>query len=351
MRRWSVVENHKPLQSIEYPDPEPQDAEIVLEVTHCGVCHSDIHFVKGEFDMGNGQILRITDRGVKLPCAPGHEIAGKVVAMGPEAKGVAIGDHRIVYPWMGCRTCDYCLNDQENMCLQPRSLGTIRDGGFGSHVVVPDASYLFAFDGIDPALAATFACSGLTVYSAIRKLGEIRQGAPVLVMGAGGLGLAALATLKALGHDRVFMVDIDPDKRTGALAAGAEQAFDPLQPGAMEAISAAANGQLLHALDFVGNGKTVDMAFNALAKTGRLVIVGVGGGDYSLSLAGLIFKPRSIIGTITGSRQELREVIALAQSGKLAPLPIRCMPKDCANEALDLLEHGKVSGRLVLEGA
>ena len=91
MRRWSVVENHKPLQAIEYPDPEPQGAEIVLEVTHCGVCHSDIHFVKGEFDLGNGQILKVTDRGVKLPCAPGHEIVGRVVAMvtkpEPSSKG------------------------------------------------------------------------------------------------------------------------------------------------------------------------------------------------------------------------------------------------------------------------
>lgn len=351
MRRWSVVENDKPLQAIEYPDPEPQGAEIVLEVTHCGVCHSDIHFVKGVFDLGNGQILKITDRGVTLPCAPGHEIVGKVVALGPDAKGAKIGDHRIVYPWMGCGTCEYCTNDQENMCLQSRSLGTIRDGGFGSHVVAPNSSYLFAFDGIDPALAATFACSGLTVLSAIRKLGALRPGAPVLVMGAGGLGRAAIATLKALGHDRIFVVDINEAKRQEAVDAGAEQAFDPAQDNVMEAITAAANGPLLHALDFVGNKHTIGLAFNSLSKTGKLVLVGVGGGDYSLSLAGLIFKPRSIIGTITGSRQELQDVIALAQSGKLEPLPITCMPKDSANEALDLLEEGKVTGRLVLEGA
>ncbi len=351
MRRWSVVENDKPLQAIEYPDPDPQGEEIVIEVTHCGVCHSDLHFVKGEFDLGNGQILKMTDRGVKLPCAPGHEIAGKVVAMGPDAKGAKIGDHRIVYPWMGCRSCEFCLNDQENLCLQSRSLGTIRDGGFGSHVVVPDSSYLFAFDGIDPALASTFACSGLTVYSAIRKLGELRHGTPVLIMGAGGLGRAAMSTLKALGHDRIFIVDIDATKREEALQAGAEKAFDPADQNVMQAIVDAAGGKLFHALDLVGNGRTVDLAFNSLSKTGRLVLVGVGGGDYSLSLAGLILKPRSIFGSITGSRQELSDVIALAQSGKLQPLPVRCMSKDCANEALAMLEEGKVSGRLVLEGA
>lgn len=351
MRRWSVVENHKPLQAIEYPDPEPQGAEIVLEVTHCGVCHSDIHFVKGEFDLGNGQILKITDRGVKLPCAPGHEIVGRVVAMGSEAAGAAIGEHRIVYPWMGCGTCEFCTSDQENMCLNSRSLGTIRDGGFGSHVVVPDSSYLFAFDGIDPALASTFACSGLTAYSAIRKLGELRAGTPVLIMGAGGLGRAAMAMLQALGHDRMFVVDIDEQKRAEAIAAGAERAFDPRAGDPVAEIVAAAEGRLFAALDFVGNRSTIGMAMDCLSKTGKLMLVGVGGGDYPLSLAGMIFKPRSIIGTITGSRQDLREVIALAQSGKLQPMPISCMPKDCANEALELLEQGKVSGRLVLEGA
>jgi alcohol dehydrogenase, propanol-preferring len=351
MRRWSVVENGKPLQAITMPDPVPQNSEILLEVSHCGVCHSDLHFLKGEFDLGNGQTMKITDRGAQLPCAPGHEIVGRVVAMGPDATGAHIGDHRIIYPWMGCGTCELCTTDQENLCYQSRSIGTIQDGGFGSHVIVPNVSYLFAFDGIDPALASTFACSGLTVYSAIRKLQPLPPTKPVLLVGAGGLGLAAIAMLRALGHQRIFSADIQAEKRQGALAAGAEQAFDSGSPDVVAEITAAAGGPLAYAIDFVNMRSTVAMAMECLGKNGKLVLVGVGGGDYSLSLAGMIFRPRSIVGTITGSRQDLRDVIALAQSGKLAPVPITCMPKDSANEALDLLHHGHVHGRLVLEGA
>lgn len=348
MKLWSVVENDKPLECIERPTPVPTGSEILLEVTHCGVCHSDIHFQHGEFDLGGGNKLRIVDRGVKLPCAPGHEIVGKVVAMGPEASGVAIGDRRIIYPWMGCRKCDKCLSDHENMCLTPSSLGTIRDGGFGSHVVVPDASYLFDYGNLDPAFASTLACSGLTVYSAIRKAMPLDPDRPVLVVGAGGLGMVAIALLKALGQRQIIAADVSAEKRQAALDAGATLAIDNGGPNAVQEIVAAAGGPLQAAIDFVNVAATFGTALESLDKGGRLIIVGVGGGDYQLSLAGLIFRPRSIIGTITGSRKELREVIELAQSGKMSPPPVRCMPKDSANEALDLLRDGKVIGRLVL---
>ena len=168
MKRWAVVANDQPLELLESPDPVPKGAEVLLEVMHCGVCHSDLHFVHGSFDLGGGQVLKITDRGVQLPCAPGHEIVGRVMALGPDATGVAVGDERVVYPWIGCGRCELCLSDRENLCYQSNSLGVIRDGGFGSHVILPNSSYLFDFAGVDPALASTFACSGLTVSSAIK---------------------------------------------------------------------------------------------------------------------------------------------------------------------------------------
>lgn len=349
MKLWSVVENDKPLECIERADPVPVGSEILLQVTYCGVCHSDLHFVHGVFDLGGGQKLRITDRGVKLPCAPGHEIVGRVVAMGPDATGVAIGDERVVYPWMGCRACAMCLSDRENMCYKSNSLGIVRDGGFGSHVVVPDASYLFDYGNLDPALAATLACSGLTVYSAIRKAMPLDPDRSVLIVGAGGLGMVAISLLHALGHRKIIVADVSDEKRQAAIDAGATLAIDNGAANAVQTIVDAAGGPLQAAIDFVNMGATVGVALECLDKGGRLVLVGVGGGDYQLSLAGLIFRPRSIIGTITGSRQELREVIALAQSGQFEPPPVTRMPKACANEALDRLKEGKVIGRLVLE--
>ncbi len=349
MKLWAVVENDKPLQLLERPDPVPTGRQVVIRVTHCGVCHSDLHFVHGQFDLGGGKTLRITDRGVKLPCAPGHEIVGRVVALGPDASGVAIGDERIVYPWVGCGACELCQSDNEHLCYTPRGLGIIQDGGFGSHIVLPDETYLFAFDGIDPAIAATFPCSGLTVYSAIMKAMPLDPARPVLVVGAGGLGLVAVRMLQALGFARIIVADLAPDKRAAALKAGASAAIDNGADDALAQIADAAGGLLQAAFDFVNIGATAALALDTLGKQGKLVLVGVGGGELPLSLAGMIFRIRTIIGTVTGRRQELRELIALAQTGKFVPMPVTRMPKDRANEALSLLAAGKVIGRIVLE--
>ncbi len=351
MKLWSVVENNKPLALIEKPDPVPTGRQVFVEVTHCGVCHSDLHFVHGEFDLGGGQVLKVTDRGVTLPCAPGHEIVGRVTALGPDAAGVEIGDERIVYPWVGCGSCELCLSDDENLCYQPRGIGTIQDGGFGSHLLVPNETYLFPFDGVDPAVAATFACSGLTAYSAIRKLGELDPDAPILLVGAGGVGLVAINLLRAMGHSNIIVADVSAEKRQGARDAGASAAVDNTGEGAVERVLEASGGLMQAAIDFVGKSATVALTLDCLGKKGKMVLVGVGGGEMPLSLPALIFRPRSIIGTITGNRQELRDVIALAQSGKFKPGPVTLMPKDSANEALDRLRNGDVIGRIVLERA
>ncbi|WP_374414704.1 alcohol dehydrogenase [Novosphingobium colocasiae] len=349
MKLWAVVENDKPLVCLERPDPVPVGREVLVRVSHCGVCHSDLHFVHGVFDLGGGKTLRITDRGVKLPCAPGHEIVGTVVALGPEASGVAIGDQRIVYPWIGCGECELCNNDNENLCYTPRGLGVIQDGGFGSHIILPNETYLFAFDGIDPAVAATFPCSGLTVYSAIQKAMPLNPEKAVLVVGAGGLGLVAVRMLRALGFAHVIVADLSAEKRAAALEAGASAAIDNSAEDAQEQVAAAGGGLLQAAFDFVNVAPTVALALEALGKQGKLVLVGVGGGELPLSLASLIFRPRTIMGTITGNRRHLAEVIALAQSGRFVPFAVTRMPKDSANEALALLDAGKVVGRIVLE--
>lgn len=351
MRLWAVVENGKPLECIEIEDPTPTGSEVVVEVSHCGVCHSDLHFWKGTYDLGLGNILKITDRGVTLPRAPGHEVLGRVVAIGPDATGVTVGDRRIVYPWIGCGKCARCAAGEDNLCDKQASVGVVRHGGFGSHVVVPHPRYLFDYGNLDPAVAATYSCSGITVFSAIKKLGAIGPDRPVLLIGAGGLGLAAIAMLKALGHDRVVVVDISAQKRQDALDAGAQAAVDGLGDNVVAAVTEAAGGLVPAAIDFVNNGKTAPMALDCLARGGKLVMVGVGGGDFVLSTAGMIFRPRSIIGSATGTQQDLRDVLELAQSGKLKPIPVTLVPKNEANAALMKLKAGEATGRLVLEGA
>ena len=163
MRAWAIVENGAPLRDIELPTPEPRGTGVLLEVTHCGVCHSDLHIWEGSYDLGGGERLLLKDRGVVLPLAPGHEIVGRVAKLGPDATGVAVGDLRIVYPWVGCGRCAACLDDEDNMCLEGRALGVFQNGGFAGYVVAPHPRHLVDPGTLDPALAATYACSGITL--------------------------------------------------------------------------------------------------------------------------------------------------------------------------------------------
>ncbi len=349
MKAWAVVRNRAPLECIQIADPEPTGSEVVLEVTHCGVCHSDLHFWEGEYDLGGGKVLKLTERGVTLPRAMGHEVVGRVLKFGSEAEGVAVGNLRVVFPWLGCGRCSRCLAGEDNICATPSSIGVMRHGGYAERVMVPHPRYLVDPGTVDPALAATYACSGITVYSAIRKAMPLPPDAPVVLIGAGGLGLAAIAMLRALGHRTIVSLDISAEKRDAALAQGATAVVDSAAPDAMARLMEATGGPVLAAIDFVNSGDTARLGFEALAKGGKLVLVGIMGGEMPLSLASMIFKPRSILGSATGSPQDLREVMALAQSGRLPHIPITRMKRDRANEALHMLHEGRVTGRIVLE--
>lgn len=348
MRAWAVVENGADLQELELPTPEPKGTEVLLEVMHCGVCHSDIHIWEGWYDMGGGKRMSLKDRGVSLPLAMGHEIVGRVSKLGPDAAGVAIGDVRIVFPWVGCGHCDRCLADEDNMCLVSRSIGVFQNGGYATHVLAMHPRHLVDPGTIDPALAATYACSGITVYSAIRKVMPIKPDEPVVLVGAGGLGLAAISILRALGHRAIVSVDIDPDKRQNAQQAGATSVVDGNGPDVTQRILDAAGGPVLAVIDLVNGTATAAFAFAALRKGGKLIQVGLFGGELTVALPTMATRALTVQGSYVGNPKELRELVALAQGGMVAPIPIELMPLDEANSALMRLRAGKVTGRVVL---
>lgn len=348
MRAWAVVENGADLQEIELPTPTPTGTEVLLETTHCGVCHSDLHIWEGQYDLGGGKKMSLKDRGVTLPLAMGHEIVGRVVALGPDAKGVAIGDLRIVYPWVGCGHCPSCVAEEDNMCLQGRALGVYQNGGYGTHVVAPHPRHLIDPGSLDPAVAATYACSGITVYAAIKKIMPIAADEPVVLIGAGGLGLNAIAVLKALGHRRIIVVDVSEAKRKAALEAGATDTVDGSDAGTSARIVAAAGGPVAAIVDMVNGTATARFAFDSLRKGGKLVQVGLFGGELTLPLPLMAIRALSIQGSYVGNPKELRELVALAQSGSLQALPVTEVPQSHANAALMRLRDGHVTGRLIL---
>ena len=350
MKSWMVVTNGQDLECLDVTEPVPVGTEVVVAVTRCGVCHSDLHFWGGSYNMGGGRFMTLRDRGVVLPRAPGHEITGRVVAFGPDAEGVAVGDERIVYPWIGCGHCARCLAGDDNLCQAQRTLGVMQDGGFGGQVKVPHPRYLVAYDGIDASLAATYACSGITVYSAVAKIMPLGADEPVVLIGAGGVGLAAIAMLLAVGHRRIVVVDVAAEKRAAALAAGATDVVDGSGEDLVARIQAAAGGPVPAVIDFVNESGTARAGMDALTKGGRLVLVGLAGGDLNLSLTGMIFRAQSVMGSNTGNLADLRAVVAMAQAGKLGPTRVQEFPKASANDALMALHRGEITGRAVLVG-
>ena len=222
MRAMQIIEWGKPLETREYPDPEPKGEEVLLRVEAAGVCHSDVHIWDGYFDLGGERRISLESRGVHLPFTMGHEIAGEVAALGPRASGVEVGDKVVAYPWIGCGECAVCRKGEELLCLNPRTLGTRRPGGYGTHVIVPHGRYLLPHDGVPQGLAATYTCSGITAYSALKKTrGHLDVDDHLVIIGAGGVGGSAVHIAPAAVAGKVIVADIDAQKRAQARQMGA----------------------------------------------------------------------------------------------------------------------------------
>lgn len=349
MRSYDVVEWGRALQLAERPTPVPRGTEVLLRMKYCGVCHSDVHIRDGYFDLGGGKRLFMSERGMVPPVTLGHEPYGTVIAAGPEADNVPIGADRLVYPWTGCGRCGRCVEGRDNHCMTPGMIGIQRPGGYADHLLVPHPRYLIDAGGIDPIWAATLACSGLSAYSAVAKLRPLPRDEWVAVMGAGGLGLSAISLLRAQGHERIVAVDIDDASLAAAVAAGAAATLDSRQSGALQSLGALTGSALYGAVDFVGSTESAQLALGALRKGGKLVLVGLFGGEIGLSIAGTILRAITVQGSHLGSIDELEAVIALARSGMIQPIPIRLRPLSAVSRTLDELKGGGIVGRVVAQ--
>ncbi len=348
MKSFQVCECGAPLQLREQPTPEPAGTEVLLEVTAAGICHSDIHFWEGVYDLGGGKVMRLADRGLKLPLTLGHENVGRVVAVGPEAKGVRIGDQRLVYPWIGCGSCAVCLRGDEQLCLKPQFVGAFRPGGFSDHIVVPHPRYLIDYGDLAPEQAAPLACSGVTAYGALKKFGDLLKTEPVVVIGAGGVGLMALAILRAMQARGAIVVDIDPKKREAAMQAGALAVVDGRAADAAAQVQAIVNDRIWAVVDFVGSGPTVKLGTDLLTKGGHLVVVGLFGGEITMPTPYIPMRAMTIQGSYTGSLPELNELIDLLRRTPMPYMPVEVRPLDSVNASLHDLKDGNVIGRVVL---
>lgn len=346
MHCQSMTAYGEPLVPRDPPTPAPSGTELLLRVSHCGLCHSDLHLHDGYFELGEGKRLDVTS-GRTLPFTLGHEIAGHVEARGPEADPVDTSRRYAVYPWIGCGACERCRAGDEHLCNTPRQLGITVDGGFATHVLAPHARYLIDVEGIAPEIAGSFMCSGLTAYSGIRKALPYLRGGPLLIMGLGGVGMMGLQIARALTDAPVFAADIDGRKREAAAAMGAT-AVDPAAEGARRTLMRSA-GPMAAAIDFVGAESTLDFAQGAVGKAGAVVVAGLLGGRFSIPIPMFPLRQLAILGSYVGTLAEARELIGLVKQGRIAPIPVDVRPLAAANAAIADLRCGRVLGRVVLE--
>jgi D-arabinose 1-dehydrogenase-like Zn-dependent alcohol dehydrogenase len=327
--------------------PEPGATEVLLRVTHCGVCHSDVHLWDGFLDFGGGRTVPMGNGERGLPLTPGHEIAGEVVAAGPDAAGVVVGERRVVYPWIGCahEDCTECARGDEHLCSK-RAIGIFVHGGFADHVMVPHPRYLVAFDGLPPALAATAACSGLTAYAALRKVGRLPAGAPLVIVGAGGVGMWAIRLAQTVTGTAPVVADTDPAKREAALANGAVATIDPAAADAVKTYLK--TGGAAAVVDFVGAPASVRFGSGILRKGGRLIIVGLFGGSLQMPIPFFPLREIGLQGSYLGTLKQLGELIGLARQGLVGAIPVTARPLHDATQTLTDLRNGAVVGRAVL---
>jgi len=221
-----IVKVNEPLEVKQLETSRPKGSQVLIKVQSSGVCHSDIHLWEGGYQGPEGQFLKTTDRGVRYPLTPGHEIAGFVDSLGEQAEGFSKDEKVLVFPWIGEGLCPACRAGDENLCDKPRSLDIYTGGGYAEYVLVPSYKYLVKLgDDIDTDTSAPLSCSALTAYGDVKNSG-LRPNDNVVIVGAGGLGLMAIQLAKAITGSKIIAMDIDDAKLKEAKENGAAKTIN-----------------------------------------------------------------------------------------------------------------------------
>jgi propanol-preferring alcohol dehydrogenase len=349
MKSAKIIEINQPLQIQENKTPKPKGSQVLVKVQSSGVCHSDIHLWEGGYEGPQGQFLKTTDRGVKYPLTPGHEIAGIIDGLGEQTEGFAKNEKVLVYPWIGEGLCPACRTGEENLCDKPRSLGIYNDGGYAEYVLVPSYKYLVKLGNeIDTDTSAPLSCSALTAYGAVKN-GNLTPNDNVVIVGTGGLGLMAIQLAKAITGSRIIALDRDNNKLKAAKENGADDIINSQKEDAVKAVMELTGRMGADAvIDFVNASSTVETDLNFLRRRAKLVLVGLFGGELKLNLIAMPTRSYKLIGSYTGSMNDLIELVSLAKRGIIKPIISNKFKLEEATKALKMLRDGKILGRGVI---
>jgi propanol-preferring alcohol dehydrogenase len=336
MKAAVLHEFRKPLALEDVPRPVPEANDLLIQLEACGVCHSDLHVADGDWP----QLAAI----IKKPLILGHEIAGRIIEKGAAVREFQIGD-RVGVPWIHwtCGECEFCREGNETLCVKQKITGVTVDGGFAEFVRAP-ASHVVKIPGALSAVdAAPLFCAGVTVYRALKKA-RISAGQRLAIFGIGGLGHVAVQMGRELGAE-ITAIDISEEKLGLAKSLGAANSLNAASTNVVKELRA--KGGVHVALVTSAAKAAYEMAFSCVRPTGTLLVVGLPSENICfppiLMAAGEVRIQASAVGT----RQDLREVLAMASRGKIH-CQVAARPLSEANKVLDQLRHGQVSGRIVL---
>lgn len=316
--------------------PRPQADEILIQVDACGACHSDLHVADGDWTQFAGI--------VKRPLILGHEIAGQIVEKGEAVGDLQIGD-RVGVPWIhwSCGECDFCREGNENLCIRQKITGVTVDGGYAEFAKAPASHALKIPENLPALEAAPLFCAGVTVYRALKSAG-ILPGQRLAVFGIGGLGHLAVQFGRVMGAD-VTAIDVSEEKLELARSFGATDTFNA---AATDVIKQMRRKGGAHVVLVTSAAKAAyDMAFSCLRATGTLLVVGLPAENICFPPILMAAGEVRIHASAVGTRKDLREVLAMAAAGKVR-CHVAARPLAEANEALDQLRSGQVTGRIVL---
>jgi alcohol dehydrogenase, propanol-preferring len=357
MKYASIPKPKSPLEITNKKTPKPIGSQVLVKVEACGVCHSDIHLWEGGYEGPEGEFLKATDRGVRYPLIPGHEIAGVVDEMGEEVSSLSIfkkNNKVLVFPWLGEGMCPACREGDENLCDKPRSLGIYRDGGYSDYVLVPSYRYLLDITNdietnlLNMDTACTLSCSSLTAFGAINNA-ALKPYDTAVIIGAGGLGLMAIQLAKAITGATVISMDLDDNKLKAAKENGADYIVNSKKEDAVKAIMELTQKLGADAIiDFVNSSKSTEVDMQLMRKRAGLVLVGLYGGALKLNLVSMPTRAYKLIGSYTGNIAQLAELVSLARRGVIRPLVSDKFKLEQATDALSRLKDGKIVGRGVI---
>lgn len=332
----AVVSNERTVSVVDKQLRPLKHGEALVQVEYCGVCHTDLHVKNGDFGDVTGVVL-------------GHEGVGKVIEVAEGVTSLKVGD-RVAIAWLyeSCGHCEYCNSGRETLCRDVKNSGYTVDGAMAEQVIVAADYAVKVPDGLDPAAATSISCAGVTTYKAV-KVSQIQPGGWIGVFGIGGLGNLAVQYAKNVFGAKVVAFDINDDKLAFAKEVGADVVVNTLNEDPKERTLEITDGKGLDAVVITAVAKQpFNQAVDVVKAGARVVAVGLPVDKMDLDIPRLVLDGIQVVGSLVGTRQDLKEAFQFAAEGKVVPkVTLRRIEE--INDIMDEMEQGKFTGRMVID--